>query len=337
MALKFHRQKKTASGSRDASGGDRDASARPTDTGGGDAENATAAGRSSIDNVGRWPVRVTDFVLNEPYEQPPVDYLELFFIRSGSFLHESEAGRQTLRDGSVIISHPGNRQILKHPENCRLSRIRFLPEWLSADFGNLIASPFAASAITGRQFFELPEKESIYVFSARPGRFDYLLRDIDLLRELLTGGADIGVLTRITLVKILLQVGEEFGHFLRRRGGLDLPDSFPTWFERIETRLRMNAAPREALDEELLAGLDAGSADDFDALLKKHTGLGAEDYLLRRRLDHAACRLLTSELRTGIIARDLGFSDSADLTRKFENRYRVSPAVYRQKFAPPAK
>ncbi len=287
-----------------------------------------------ISNAGRWPVRVTDFLLSEPYEQPPVDYLEIFFVRGGSFLHESEAGKQTLRKGSIIVSHARNRQALKHPENCYLSRVRFLPEWLTEEFHSLIESPFTVAAIVGTQLFHLPDKDSIHVFSARPERYDHLLSDVDLLRDLLLEATATDALTRSTLVKILLQVGEEFGNFLRHRGGVDLPDACRRHFARVENRLN------QANDSNELADIEAGlveteEIEEFTALFRKHTGLSPDEYLQRRRIDHAAHRLLTSEQRAGTIAKELGFSDAANLTRQFETRHRVSPAVYRQKFAPP--
>jgi len=287
-----------------------------------------------ISNAGRWPVRVTDFLLTEPYEQPPVDYLEIFFVCGGSFLHESEAGKQTLRRGSVIVSHARNRQALKHPENCHLSRIRFLPEWLTEEFHCLIDSPFTVAAILSSQLFHLPHKDSIHVFSTRPGRFDHLLSDVDLLRDLLLEATATDALIRSTLVKILLQIGEEFENFLRHRGGADLPEECRHYFARVENRLNRASESNELADIE--AGLiDADEIEDFIVLFKKHTGLSPDEYLLRRRVDHAAHRLLTSEQRAGTIAKELGFSDAADLTRQFENRHRVSPAVYRQKFSPP--
>ncbi len=297
------------------------------------AETEPPVGGPRISNAGRWPVRVTDFVLTEPYEQPPVDYLEIFLVRGGSFLHESDAGKQTLRKGSIIVSHARNRQALKHPQNCQLSRIRFLPEWLTSEFHSLIESPFTVTAIIGRQLFHLPDKDSIHVFSTRPERFDHLLSDTDMLRDLLLEETPIDVLIRATLVKILLQVGEEFGNFLRHRGGIDLPDQCRDYFARVEHRLNRADDNRQLadIDSQLI---ETDSAEDFSALFRKSTGLSPDEYLLRRRVDHAAHRLLISEQRAGAIAKQLGFSDAADLTRHFENRHRVSPAVYRQKFAP---
>ena len=316
-----------------------------------------AVGDLRIRNAGRWPLRVTDFLLDEPYEQPPVDYLEIFYVRSGSFLHESDAGRQTQRDGAVIISHPHNRHLLKHVENCHLTRVRVLPEWLTPDFTRLVTAEFVVSAIFGRTWFDLPDRDSIHVFDTRPERRRHLISDLDLMRELLLEvgehepSGDERVLLRATLVSFLLQLGAEFGNFLRRRGGVSLNEECHHFLRRVEWLLTceggLSAADggaRPAVPDSFsaepdlfLKAIPSGKEQlgpvEFGERFQHITGLHPDEYLLRRRLDHAAHRLLTTEERTGKIATALGFDNAAGLTKPFEARYRVSPAVYRQKFS----
>lgn len=315
------------------------------------------SGDLRIRNAGRWPLRVTDFFLDEPYEQPPVEYLEIFYVRSGSFLHESDAGRQTQRDGAVIISHPHNRHLLKHVENCHLTRVRLLPEWLTPDFSRLVSAEFVVSAIFGRTWFDLPDRDSIYVFDTRPDRRRHLISDLELMRDLLLEveerepSGDERALLRATLVSFLLQIGAEFGNFLRRRGGVLLNEECHHFLRRVEWLLtcegglsaaeggaRAGVAESFLDDPELfLKAIPSGKREleavDFAERFQHATGLHPDEYLLRRRLDHAAHRLLTTEARTGKISTALGFENAAGLTRPFEARYRVSPAVYRQKFS----
>jgi AraC-like DNA-binding protein len=140
-----------------------------------------------------------------------------------------------------------------------------------------------------------------------------------------------GELTRATLVRFLLQIGEEYGHFLRHRGGFSLAAGQYRLLRDIEAHLHLELA----LDSLEPTWIEDENREAFAGDFKQATGLTPDEYLMRRRLDHAAHRLLTTEQRTGIIAEALGFADLADLTRHFEARYRISPAVYRQKFAPP--
>jgi hypothetical protein len=315
------------------------------------------SGDLRIRNAGRWPLRVTDFYLDEAYEQPPVEYLEIFYVRSGSFLHESDAGRQTQRDGAVIISHPHNRHLLKHVENCHLTRVRVLPEWLTPDFSRLVTAEFAVSAIFGRTWFDLPDRDSVHVFDTRPERRRQLISDLDLMRDLLLElgehepSGDERMLLRASAVRFLLQIGVEFGNFLRRRGGVTLNEECHHFLRRVEWLLTceggLSAAEggaRTQVPDSFLSdpglflkaipsGKEELEPDVFAERFQHETGLHPDEYLLRRRLDHAAHRLLTSEERTGKIATSLGFENAAGLSKPFELRYRVSPAVYRQKFS----
>lgn len=361
MAFSLKRRRHDREGPRDgpaptiASGRDAHAAARAfggaTHAAGANGSNGSAqnpTGDRRIRNAGRWPLRVTDFYLDEPYEQPPVDYLEIFYVRSGSFLHESDAGRQTQRDGAAIISHPRNRHLLKHVENCHLTRVRFLPEWLTPDFPRLLTAEFALSAMFSKSWFHLPDRDSIHVFDTRPERRAHLVSELELMRSLLEEAnhreptGDEQALLRASLVSFLLQIGAEFGTFLRHRGGLVLPDKCRAFLLRMESLLVNDASPGSfegigyvaANEQNTSAGEEPGDDEhgDFAARFRHVIGLTMEDYLLQRRVDHAAYRLLTSEQRTGKIATALGFADAAALTLKFEARYRVSPAVYRQKF-----
>ena len=67
-------------------------------------------------------------------------------------------------------------------------------------------------------------------------------------------------------------------------------------------------------------------------VFKKSTGITLVDYVQRRRIHHAALKLLTSEATAKSISEDLGFSDSAHFSKSFQKYFDLSPNVYRQKF-----
>ena len=54
-----------------------------------------------IENCGRWPVRLKHFYLVNDYEFPATNYSEIFFIREGNLLRETEVGAQAVRGGAV--------------------------------------------------------------------------------------------------------------------------------------------------------------------------------------------------------------------------------------------
>ena len=98
-------------------------------------------GDNRIENAGRWPVRLTHFHLTDDYSFPATNYPEIFFVQQGGLLHETKNGKQTIREGFVILVHPGHQHAISNPDNVIISRIRFLPEWFTMDYSAIIAMP----------------------------------------------------------------------------------------------------------------------------------------------------------------------------------------------------
>ena len=67
------------------------------------------------------------------------------------------------------------------------------------------------------------------------------------------------------------------------------------------------------------------------------TGMGMQDYAQRRRVFHAACRLLSSTEEPRRISKELGFTTTAEFSKQFEAVFDISPAIYRQKFGLPVE
>ncbi len=104
-----------------------------------------------IENSGRWPVRVTQFQLIDEYEFPATNFPEIFFVQEGNFLHETGAGTQAVREGVAMMVNPGQRHTVKQPDEVVLTRVRFLPEWLTREYDLIIRSPNVLSL-----FFDSP-------------------------------------------------------------------------------------------------------------------------------------------------------------------------------------
>ena len=66
-------------------------------------------------------------------------------------------------------------------------------------------------------------------------------------------------------------------------------------------------------------------------LLKKHTGLAFVDWVTVKRMDRAQDLLAHSEDRIFEIANAVGFSDEAYFTRRFHQRFGLSPSEYRRR------
>ena len=72
------------------------------------------------------------------------------------------------------------------------------------------------------------------------------------------------------------------------------------------------------------------SPNYLSQLLKKQTGLAFVEWLTGRRMERAQNLLAHTNERIGAIAHTVGFTDEAYFTRRFTQRFGVSPTAYRR-------
>jgi AraC-like DNA-binding protein len=283
-----------------------------------------------IENVGRWPIRLTDFYLVDDYEFPPSRFTEIFFVRAGNFLHETENGTQAVRAGTAVVHHPSSRHVVKQPDQVKLSRVRFLPEWFAGDFPSLLGAPDVISLIFSPSWFQLPQESRLQVFTTRESQQPFIVSLLDLLHQGLRTGRHAEPISRVTLLEILLLLGDEYHVYWRGGNRLDLPDEVTTSLELIERSISSGGRlPLKQLQVDTRR-----SQDDLNQIFRKYLGLPLVDYAQGRRVHHAAHRLLTSSEPVKAISSTFGFSDPSQLEKAFEKTLGLGPNAYRMKFAP---
>jgi len=67
----------------------------------------------------------------------------------------------------------------------------------------------------------------------------------------------------------------------------------------------------------------------FSTIFKKETGNSFIRYLTDYRMDQAACRLIESNEKSYIIAKNVGYTDPNYFSYVFKRRFGVSPSKYR--------
>lgn len=283
---------------------------------------------NSIENSGRWPIRLTDFHLVDDYEFPPSDYCEIFLARSGSFLHETDNGTQALRAGTAMVHHPSARHVVKRPDNVRLTRVRFLPEWFAADHPDILESPDTLGLVFARPWFKLAVEHPLQVFTTRDSQMWHLESALDFLAQTLAAGRHASPVARVTLLHVFLMLGDEYHVYWRGGNRLAFPQEALAAVDLLDHAAASGfPVPESRLQER--TGMDAGALDD---LLRKSAGATAEEYAWDRRLQHAAARLIASELSVDAIAGSLGFPGLDEFRDRFEKRFKLGPDTYRMKF-----
>ncbi|NRB73061.1 MAG: helix-turn-helix domain-containing protein [Verrucomicrobiales bacterium] len=280
-----------------------------------------------IENSGRWPVRLTHFYLVDDYEFPATNFPEIFFVQEGNLLHETEVGTQAVREGSVMMVNPGVRHTVKQPEEVVLTRLRYLPEWLSQEYEIIVNSPDLFSLFFDQSWFRYPREEHFQVFSTRGEGNTRVRAELDFLWELLRNKRALEPITRVSVLKLMMLLTDEHQRFWRGVSEIDILPEVKHALDHIEVTIR-RAAPFEA------AKIARGGFEKraIDEAFYETIGLSLEEYARRRRVFHAACRLLASDEEPRNISKDLGYPAIADFRKEFESVFDIQPAVYREKF-----
>jgi len=287
----------------------------------------SAPGENRIENSGRWPVRLTHFYLIEDYEFPPTNFPEIFFVQEGSFLHETEMGTQALQAGAVLMVNPGNRHVVRQPEETILSRVRYLPEWLTQEYQIVIRSPEVVSLFFDQSWFRYPREESLHVFTTRQESTRQISAELEYLRGLLKENRQLEPVARVSVLKLMMLIADEHHRFWRGITELQfLPEAMHA-LDQIEKKIQTGAPFFEL--KMARGGFDK---KEIDAAFLQLTGLGLAQYADRRRVFHAACKLLLTDREPRKISKDAGFRTSAEFSKQFQSIFGISPSMYREKF-----
>jgi AraC-like DNA-binding protein len=281
-----------------------------------------------IENAGGWPIRQTDFFLIDDYEFAPSQYPEIFLVRAGNFLHETDQGTQAVRAGTAMVHHPSCPHVIKRPEQVHLTRIRFLPEWFAGEFKTIMQAPDAMGLFFAPYWFDIPTETRLHVFHTPDVQNPFLSTSFELLGQLLRGNRHDEPIVRITLLQIMLLLGDYYHVYWR--GGNRLPIS-----EKILKALGIIEGAVASGGRMPLKQLQATTGLSQDALTKdmrKCLGIGMVDYVQRRRLHHVARQLIATDDSPADIAAAFTFKDGPLFEKEFEKEFDFVPSAYREKF-----
>ena len=85
------------------------------------------------------------------------------------------------------------------------------------------------------------------------------------------------------------------------------------------------------LTREIMAGMVHMNSYYFSSYFKKNMGINFKDYLGQVRLRHALPLLVSTDLTTYEIAREVGFADARAFSDLFQKNYGEKPSAYRRR------
>jgi len=253
-------------------------------------------------------------------------FFELALVTGGEGVHHSQAGRQELRAGDVVVLRPG---VWHEYEECRslevynccfsADLVRRELAWTREDplLGYLLwTGPFSAQR-RGVLSTHLDDE----TLSEALGHLDGLrqLRNQSMRRH---RGDLIGWLS-LYLSCVARTVGER-----DERGGQTHPAV-------LDAMRMMEADPARPWTLTDLAHELHLAPGYLVRLFKSATGMPPMAYLSRHRVELAAVQLLHTDLPIARIGEAVGWPDQNYFARRFKSHYGLSASVYRQRFNSP--
>lgn len=208
-----------------------------------------------------------------------------------------------------------------------ITRVRFLPEWLTREYEIVMNSPLTLSLFFDQSWFRFPRDENLHVFTTRTEGASRIRSELEYLRQLLKDKRHLEPIARVSMLKLMMLLADEHHHFWRGVSEIDVMPEAKHALDEIErTVLRAEAfdaasMPRGGFEKKLIE-------KSFDDL----TGMTMQEYAQRRRVFHAACRLLEDSEEPRRISRDLGFASTSEFAKQFDGVFDITPSIYREKF-----
>lgn len=280
-----------------------------------------------IENLGRWPLRMTTFRLQGNYEFVPGNFPEIYFVEEGDFLHDTANSTQSLHEGAVIVSHPGHRHAIRQGVGVVITRIRFLPEWLVPEYELIAHSPAILGLFFDQSWLRYRRPENWQVFKTDDTTKTRVRSEMVYLTEVLRQQSERLPTARIAILKLMDVLAGEHDRFWRGRTDFVILPSTRHVMDQVETSLRRQVP----FDFATMPRLDFEKASLQSEFLE-NTGLSIEDYVKRRRIFHAAAQLISTPAETRHILRELGYESGATFSAEFVTVFGVSPQVYRDTY-----
>ncbi|MEM9015560.1 MAG: helix-turn-helix domain-containing protein [Verrucomicrobiota bacterium] len=280
-----------------------------------------------IENSGRWPVRITHFYLIDEYEFPATNFPEIFFVQEGTFLHETDVGTQAVREGAVVVVNPGHRHTVKQPEEVVLTRVRYLPEWLTHEYEIIVNSQTVLALFFDQSWFRYPRDENLHVFTTRTEGANRIRAELEYLNQLLKEKRSLEPIARVSMLKLMMLLSDEHHRFWRGVSEVEMRPEAKHALDQIERSI-------QKAEDFVPSRMSRGGFEKaaIEASFEEVTGMTLAEYAHRRRVFHAACRLLTDEVEPRRISKDAGFATMSEFNREFESVFDIAPTVYREKF-----
>ncbi|MCG8598947.1 MAG: helix-turn-helix domain-containing protein, partial [Verrucomicrobiales bacterium] len=203
-----------------------------------------------------------------------------------------------------------------------------LPEWLTLEYEIIANSPNLLTLFFDQSWFRYPREDNLHVFTTRNEGSSRVREELEYLRGLLKDKRHLEPITRVSVLKLMMLLTDEHQRFWRGVSEIEILPEAKHALDEIETTI----LKAETFDP---AKMPRGGYEkkSIESSFEDLTGMSMDEYAHRRRVFHAACRLLTSGDEPRRISKEVGFASTSEFGREFEAVFDISPQIYREKFS----
>lgn len=272
-----------------------------------------------------FPLRMVHRLRQAPIEAHTHEFTELVVVLDGHAEHCFEGESFPISAGTVFLVPPGRRHGYSNIKGLVLSNLCFNVSPLLDYTGEILAGMADVNNLF-RQGAEPDQAVAQRGFYLDPLLHLRATGILDLIyAELIERRQDYLRAVVIYVAELLLHLGRCFKTFAKYSGPIHSRLAVALGY------IEANYASTLTLDQ--IAEYSGFSKSGINALFRRHTGMPPIDYLIRIRLEKAACLLSDPFLSITQIAFSVGFNDSNYFTRQFKKKYKCSPRQYRDKLA----
>jgi len=285
---------------------------------------------SMVERSERLDFEIRDQSLRTPITKPHRhEYFQIFANQAGAAPHLLGGRRCESVPRSLVFVLPYRVHLAMVEPHSRYQLINFSSKFLRSDFA---LSPLDMEEASISQYPELTPfiYQGWFNFVFDKDEFSYIETLLQRIKYS-HNHRKLGSLERArgALLELIGMTTEKFAPQLQslaeQRVYLqDHTDALRRVFKFIDENLQRDISLNVVAEAAYL------SPNYLSQLLKKQTGLAFVEWLTGRRMERAQNLLAHTNERIGAIAHTVGFTDEAYFTRRFTQRFGVSPTAYRR-------
>jgi AraC-like DNA-binding protein/mannose-6-phosphate isomerase-like protein (cupin superfamily) len=273
------------------------------------------------------------------------DFYALYIVQGGQGIHLINNHPYGIARGDIYMLPPGSIHAYRDYHSLVIDAFYFLAELFSDEELHALHSLSGLwnllIAINEETQEDIPQDKSFndHRLHLPPIHFHEVEAMIgELHTEFISSAIEAPLLTRNLFFRLLVhlarwQAAQQATHNTDKRGTSSETRPMTSYKISIAHVLQIcEERFYEPLTVPQLAALMFLSPSRFSELFSREVGMSPATYIRRLRLERAQLLLRTTSLSTTTIAHQVGFRDSAQLSRAFHSAFQFTPSTYRARF-----